>query len=241
MTAADHVWHNCRLATLAVGQPGLGVIMDGLIAEKNGFIIYAGAKTDAPTDLKAIESIDCAGRWITPGLIDCHTHLVYGGDRAEEFELRLAGASYEEIARRGGGIVSTVKATRQANEQELVSSAQRRLDMLIGEGVTTIEIKSGYGLELVTERRQLQAARRLGRVNPITVKTSFLGAHAIPPEHAGQSSAYIDVVCNEMLPALAADGLIDAVDAFCENIASRPKKPRGCSHVHASFICRSSF
>src|ERR1700761_5475069 len=224
MTAVDHVWHHCRLATLAATREGLGILEDGLIAAKDGIILYAGPIADAPSGLDAVTSTDCAGRWITPGLIDCHTHLVYGGDRAEEFELRLAGASYEEIARRGGGIVSTVKATRQANEQELVSSAQRRLDTLIGEGVTTIEIKSGYGLELVTERRQLLAARRLGRENPITVKTSFLGAHAIPPEHAGQSSAYIDVVCNEMLPALAADGLIDAVDAFCENIAFSPEE-----------------
>lgn len=219
MTAADHVWRNCRLATLDGGLPGLGVIVDGLIAEKNGVIVYAGPKTDAPTGLERAEFIDCEGRWITPGLIDCHTHLVYGGNRAEEFELRLAGASYEEIARRGGGIVSTVKATRQASEDELVSSAQARLDTLIAEGVTTIEIKSGYGLELATEGRQLRAARRLGRENPISVTTTFLGAHALPPEYTGNSAAYIATVCNEMMPALAKDGLIDSVDAFCENIA----------------------
>jgi imidazolonepropionase len=219
MTAADHVWHNCRLATLAAGQPGLGTTEDGLIAEKNGVIIYAGPKRDAPTGLTSAQWIDCEGRWITPGLIDCHTHLVYGGNRAEEFELRLAGASYEEIARRGGGIVSTVKATRQASEDELVSGAQSRLDTLIAEGVTTIEIKSGYGLELATEGRQLKAARRLGRENPISVKTTFLGAHALPPEYAGKSGAYIAAICNEMMPALAKDGLIDSVDAFCENIA----------------------
>jgi imidazolonepropionase len=218
MTAADHVWHSCRLATLAGGRPGLGLVEDGLIAEKNGIIVYAGSRTDAPTGLEGAELIDCEGRWITPGLIDCHSHLVYGGNRAEEFELRLAGASYEEIARRGGGIVSTVKATRQASEDELVSSAQVRLDRLIAEGVTTIEIKSGYGLELATEGRQLRAARRLGRENPICVKTTFLGAHALPPEYAGKSAAYIATVC-EMMPALAHDGLIDSVDAFCENIA----------------------
>ncbi len=219
MTAADHVWHNCRLATLAAGQPGLGITEDGLVAEKNGVIIYAGPKRDVPTRLTSARWIDCEGRWITPGLIDCHTHLVYGGNRAEEFELRLAGASYEEIARRGGGIVSTVKATRQASEDELVSGAQSRLDTLIAEGVTTIEIKSGYGLELATEGRQLKAARRLGRENPISVKTTFLGAHALPPEYAGKSGAYIAAICNEMMPALAKDGLIDSVDAFCENIA----------------------
>jgi imidazolonepropionase len=219
MTAADHVWHNCRLATLAGGLPGLGVIVDGLIAEKSGVIVYAGPRTDAPAGLGGAEIIDCEGRWITPGLIDCHTHLVYGGNRAEEFELRLAGGSYEEIARRGGGIVSTVKATRQASEDELVSSAQMRLDTLIAEGVTTIEIKSGYGLELTTEGRQLRAARRLGRENAISVKSTFLGAHALPPEYAGKSGAYISAVCNEMMPTLAKEGLIDSVDAFCENIA----------------------
>lgn len=219
MTAADHVWHNCRLATVAARRPGLGLVEDGLIAEKNGVIVYAGAKADAPTGLTSARSVDCEGRWITPGLIDCHTHLVYGGNRAEEFELRLAGASYEEIAQRGGGIVSTVKATRQASEDELVSSAQMRLDTLIAEGVTTIEIKSGYGLELATEGRQLRATRRLGRENPICVKTTFLGAHALPPEYADKSSAYIATVCNEMMPALASEGLIDSVDAFCENIA----------------------
>jgi imidazolonepropionase len=224
MTAADHVWHNARLATLSPEREGLGLIEDGLIAARDGIIIYAGPKAGAPFEIDAINRTDCEGRWITPGLVDCHTHLVYGGNRAEEFELRLAGASYEEIARRGGGIVSTVKATRQASEDELVSSAQRRLDTLIGEGVTSIEIKSGYGLELATERRQLRAARRLGRENPVTVRTTFLGAHAIPPEFAGRSAAYIAAVCDEMMPALAADGLIDSVDAFCEGIAFSPEE-----------------
>src|SRR6185437_4394515 len=223
MTAADHVWHNCRLATVAARRPGLGLVEDGLIAEKNGVIVYAGAKADAPTGLTSARSVDCEGRWITPGLIDCHTHLVYGGNRAEEFELRLAGASYEEIARRGGGIVSTVKATRAASEQELVSGAQRRLDALIAEGVTTIEIKSGYGLELATERRQLRAARQLAHDNPITVRTSFLGAHALPPERSGDSKTYIAEVC-EMIGPLASDRLIDAVDAFCEKIAFSPEE-----------------
>lgn len=218
MTVADRVWHHCRLATLSPQREGLGLIKDGLIAAKDGAIVYAGPAADAPTGLGSAERIDCEGRWITPGLVDCHTHLVYGGNRAEEFELRLAGASYEEIARRGGGIVSTVKATRLASEAELVSSAQRRLDTLIAEGVTTIEIKSGYGLELATERRQLRAARQLAQDNPINVRTSFLGAHALPPERAGDSKAYIADVC-AMLPELAKEGLIDAVDAFCENIA----------------------
>jgi imidazolonepropionase len=218
MSVADRVWHRCRLATLAPQREGLGIVEDGLIAARDGIIVYAGPRADAPAGLDAPEQTDCAGRWITPGLIDCHTHLVYGGNRAEEFELRLAGASYEEIARRGGGIVSTVKATRLASEDELVSAAQRRLDTLLAEGVTTIEIKSGYGLELATERRQLRAARQLARDNPITVRTSFLGAHALPPERAGDSKAYIAEIC-EMIPALAAEGLVDAVDAFCEKIA----------------------
>ena len=218
MTVADRVWHRCRLATLSPRREGIGVVEDGLIAAKDGLIIYAGPRADAPSGLDAAERTDCAGRWITPGLIDCHTHLVYGGNRAAEFELRLAGASYEEIARRGGGIVSTVKATRLASEDELVLSAQRRLDTLLAEGLTTIEIKSGYGLELAAERRQLRAARRLARDNPIAVRTSFLGAHALPPERAGDSKAYVADVCG-MIPALAAEGLVDAVDAFCETIA----------------------
>jgi imidazolonepropionase len=218
MTAADRVWHRCRLATLSSRQAGLGIVEDGLIAAKDGLIVYAGPRADAPTGLNAAEVTDCAGRWVTPGLIDCHTHLVYGGKRAEEFELRLAGASYEEIARRGGGIVSTVKATRLASEDELVSGAQCRLDALIAEGVTAIEIKSGYGLELGTERRQLRAARQLAEQNPITVRTTFLGAHALPPERTGDSKSYIADVC-AMMPALARESLVDAVDAFCEAIA----------------------
>ncbi|WP_213769768.1 imidazolonepropionase [Bradyrhizobium sp. dw_78] len=224
MTAVDHVWHHCRLATLSPAREGLGIVEDGLIAARDGLIVYAGSAADAPSGLDAKDRTDCEGRWITPGLVDCHTHLVYGGNRAEEFELRLAGASYEEIARRGGGIVSTVKATRQASEDELASSAQPRLAALMAEGVTTLEIKSGYGLELATERRQLSAARRLGRENPVTIRTTFLGAHALPPEFSGRSKAYIDTVCNEMMPALAADDLVDAVDAFCENIAFSPEE-----------------
>jgi len=223
MTAVDRVWHRCRLATLSSRQAGLGIIEDGLIAAKDGLIVYAGPRANVPTGLNAAERIDCAERWITPGLIDCHTHLVYGGNRAEEFELRLAGASYEELARRGGGIVSTVKATRLASEDQLVLSAQRRLDALIAEGVTAVEVKSGYGLELATERRQLRTARRLAQQNPITVRTTFLGAHALPPERAGNSKAYIADVC-AMMPTLAQENLVDAVDAFCEGIAFSPEE-----------------
>jgi imidazolonepropionase len=219
----DRVWHRCRLATLSPARPGLGLVEDGLIAADGGKIVYAGPAGDAPAGLNARESIDCEDRWVTPGLIDCHTHLVYGGNRAEEFELRLAGASYAEIALRGGGIASTVKATRLASEDDLVASAQPRLDALIAEGATTVEIKSGYGLELETERRQLRAARRLGRERSVTVRTTFLGAHAMPPEMAGDKTAYIDAVCHRMLPAIAAEGLADAVDAFCETIAFSPE------------------
>jgi imidazolonepropionase len=218
MTRVDCIWQQCRLATLSPARQGLGVIDDGLIAGADGRIIYAGPARDAPA-LDAKARIDCAGRWITPGLIDCHTHLVYGGNRAHEFEQRLAGASYEEIARAGGGIVSTVKATRQASTAELVAATLPRLDALIAEGVTTIEIKSGYGLELETERRQLQAARLLGDERAISIRTTFLGAHTTPPEMAGNNAGYIDAVCNEMLPMIAAEGLADTVDAFCEGIA----------------------
>jgi imidazolonepropionase len=223
MTVADRVWHQCRLATLSASAPGLGIVDNGLIATAGGRIVYCGPAADAPA-FDAKERIDCSGRWVTPGLIDCHTHLVYGGNRAHEFEQRLAGASYEEIARAGGGIVSTVKATRQASEDDLVASSRPRLDALIAEGVTTIEIKSGYGLELDAERRQLRAARRLGNESAVSVRTTFLGAHAVPPEMKGDKAAYIDAVCNKMLPVIAAEGLADAVDAFCENIAFSPEQ-----------------
>ncbi|MGX9425531.1 MULTISPECIES: imidazolonepropionase [Bradyrhizobium] len=215
----DRIWHNARLATMREDLPGLGVIEHGVIAARDGRIAYAGAQSDFQRDADATERIDCAGRWVTPGLVDCHTHLVFGGNRAHEFELRLEGASYEEIARAGGGIVSTVAATRTANEAELVADALPRLDALIREGVTTVEIKSGYGLNTETEMRQLLAARALGRVRAIAVRTSFLGAHALPPEASGDKDRYIDLVCQEMLPAVAEAGLADAVDAFMEGIA----------------------
>ncbi|HEY9235404.1 MAG TPA: imidazolonepropionase [Phenylobacterium sp.] len=213
----DRVWRNARLATLAPGLPGLGEIDRGVVAAQNGQIAWAGAETAAPA-LEAAETIDCEGRWITPGLIDPHTHLVHGGDRAHEFELRLTGASYEEIARAGGGIVSTMAATRAASEDELVAQALPRLDALIAEGATTIEIKSGYGLSLEHELKSLRAARRLGEVRPVTIATTFLGAHALPPEFKDDADSYVDLVCREMIPAVAAEGLADAVDAFCEGI-----------------------
>ena len=218
----DRVWLNARLVTLK--GDGLGIVESGAVASKDGRIAFAGAAKDLPTGWDAAERIDCEGRWITPGLVDCHTHLVFGGDRAHEFELRLKGASYEEIARAGGGIVSTVKATRAASEDALVASALPRLDHLIAEGCTTIEIKSGYGLDLETEARSLRAARRLAGERPVSVVTTFLGAHALPPEANGDKDAFIDRVCTEMLPALAREGLADAVDAFCEGIAFSPEQ-----------------
>ena len=217
----DRIWANARLATMAgagMGTgAGMGLVDNGMVAARNGCIIYAGPKHDAPA-LDAREIIDCAGRWITPGLIDCHTHLVHAGNRAHEFELRLAGASYEEIARAGGGIVSTVTATRAASESELVASALPRLDALIAEGATTVEVKSGYGLTLADEAKMLRAARALGRYCNVTLRTTFLGAHALPSEYAGNADAYVDLVCNTMIPAVAKEGLADAVDAFCETI-----------------------
>ncbi len=218
----DRVWLNARLVTLSGND--LGIVENGAIASKDGRIAFAGPMRELPGGWDAAERIDCDRRWITPGLVDCHTHLVYGGDRAHEFELRLKGASYEEIARAGGGILSTVKATRAASEDELVASALPRLDHLIGEGCTTIEIKSGYGLDLETETRSLRAARRLSDVRPISVTTTFLGAHALPPEADGDKDAFIEKVCSQMLPALAREGLADAVDAFCEGIAFSPEQ-----------------
>ena len=215
----DTQWTNARLATMAGG--GLGLLEDGTIAALEGRILYAGPTAAAPP-LTADKTIDCEGRWITPGLIDCHTHLVYAGDRAHEFELRLAGASYEEIARAGGGIVSTVHATRSASEDQLVSEALPRLDALLAEGVTTIEVKSGYGLTSDDEMKMLKAAGRLAERRAVRVVRSFLGAHALPPESADDAEAYITLVSEVMMPKLAEAGLVDAVDAFCEGIGFSP-------------------
>ncbi|HEX4077891.1 MAG TPA: imidazolonepropionase [Rhizomicrobium sp.] len=217
----DRVWHNARLLTLAPGRPGPGAVEGGVVASADGTIMYAGASRDAPA-FGASERIDCEGRWITPGLIDCHTHLVYAGDRAREFELRLAGASYEEIARAGGGILSTVRATRGASEEELVAQALPRLDALLAEGLTTIEIKSGYGLTLHDEIKQLRAARQLARARDVDVVTTFLGAHALPPEVGGDRDAHIDALCREWIPEIARAGVADALDGFCESIAFSP-------------------
>ena len=212
----DRLWINARLATMT--GDALGVVEDGVVASHDGRIAYAGPSADAPRE--ASEIIDCAGRWITPGLIDCHTHIVHGGNRANEWAMRLEGASYEEIARAGGGIVSTMRATREADEAALVASALPRLDALLAEGVTTIEVKSGYGLTLADEIKMLRAARALGTERPVRIAATLLGAHALPPEYDGRPDAYVDLVCDAIIPA--AVGLADAVDAFCEGIGFTP-------------------
>ena len=217
---ADGVWHNLKpapglwAADVAVpeGQSACVVVQQGQMA-------WVGPEAQLPAAYQALSRHDARGALTTPGLVDCHTHLVYGGQRANEFAMRLAGATYEEVAKAGGGIVSSVKATRAASEDELFAQAAPRLQALLAEGVCAIEIKSGYGLALAHERKQLRVARRLGEVFGVTVRTTFLGAHALPPEYAGRSQDYIDLVCNDMLPALAAEGLVDAVDVFCERIA----------------------
>ncbi len=214
----DTLWIDANLATMVANGAPYGAIERGAIAAKEGAIAWVGAAADlagAPETL-AREVRACDGAWISPGLIDCHTHLVFGGDRAGEFEQRLLGASYEEIARAGGGIAATVAATRAASKEELIASAAQRLAGLRREGVTTVEIKSGYGLSLESERRMLQAARELGE--GVRVRTTFLGLHALPPEYRDNRAAFVEAVCEAMLPELADEGLVDAVDAFCETI-----------------------
>jgi imidazolonepropionase len=211
----DRVWLNAHLATMA--DDGLGLLEDGAVAARDGRIAWVGPRAALPGP--AAETTDCAGAWILPGLIDCHTHLVFGGDRAAEFEQRLAGATYEEIARAGGGILSTVRATRAASEEALLAAAAPRLCALMAEGVTTVEIKSGYGLDTETELRQLRVARRLGQAHPVSVVTTLLASHAVPPEFAGRRADYARHVAGVILPAAAREGLADAVDAFCERIA----------------------
>ena len=218
----DDIWTNVNLATMA--GPGYGGLRDGAIAVRDGTIAWVGARTSLPAGTRAKIEHDCRGQWLTPGLVDCHTHIVYAGNRSDEFEARLNGVPYEEIARRGGGILSTVRATRAADEAALMTATLPRVISLLSEGVTTLEIKSGYGLELAAEARTLRVARVLCRHLPIRICTTFLGAHAVPPEYSGRSDDYIAYICAEMLPALAREGLVDAVDAFCENIAFSPKQ-----------------
>ncbi len=210
---------NATVATMSGGGPPYGLVEDGAIVIADEQIQWVGPRMSLPEAFRDLPTEDLAGQVVTPALIDCHTHLVHGGNRAREFEMRLEGASYEEIARAGGGILSTVNATRQATEDELVAGALRRVDAMIGEGITTIEIKSGYGLDLDTEMKMLRAARRIASERPVDVHATFLGAHAIPPEYKGRPDDYVDFVCDTVLPAVQDEGLADAVDAFCERIA----------------------
>jgi imidazolonepropionase len=221
----DSVWLNVNLATMQP-SPGdaYGSIRDAALAVADGRVAWIGKRADLPQGWQADTEYDCAGAWITPGLIDCHTHLVYAGNRANEFEMRLNGASYEDIARAGGGIVSTVLATRAASEDDLLRQSAARLAQMLVEGVTTVEIKSGYGLDTQTEAKMLRVARRLGEQFNVGVQTTFLGAHALPPEYQGRADDYIALVCEDMLPRIHSQKLADAVDAFCEGIGFTPEQ-----------------
>jgi imidazolonepropionase len=213
------LWQYCHAATMKGGA--YSTIEDAAIVTDGGLIEWIGPRASLPAH-DACEVVDLEGAWVTPGFVDCHTHLVFGGDRSGEFEKRLQGVSYAQIAAEGGGIASTVRATREASEDALFASAKRRASGFLREGVTTVEVKSGYGLDLANERKMLRVARRLGEALPLTVRATCLAAHALPPEYANRPDDYIDVVCAEMLPALAKEGLVDAVDAFCEHLAFSP-------------------
>ncbi|MFG0498125.1 imidazolonepropionase [Pseudomonas sp. YQ_13] len=213
------LWQHCHVATMADGR--YSAIEDAAIVTSAGLIEWIGPRAElAPVE--ADRTVDLGGAWVTPGLIDCHTHAVFGGNRSGEFEQRLQGVSYAEIAAQGGGIASTVRATRAASEDELFASARQRVQALMRDGVTTVEVKSGYGLDLANERKMLRVARRLADELPLTVRATCLAAHALPPEYTGRADDYIAHICDEMLPALATEGLVDAVDAFCEHLAFSP-------------------
>ena len=221
----DVAIRNVELATFANDAP-YGTIRDGALAIAGERIAWVGRASDMPRDATAARTLDAGRRWLTPGFVDCHTHLVYAGNRAGEFEKRLSGASYQDIARAGGGILSTVRATREASEADLVAQSRPRLASLADEGVTTVEIKSGYGLDTATECKQLAAASRLGRDVGVDVRATLLAAHTVPPEFAGRSDDYVDVVCSETIPEVASRQLADAVDVFCETIAFSPAQAR---------------
>lgn len=213
------LWQHCHVASMAQGS--YSIIEAAAIITRDGLVEWIGPRQQAPA-LNIDATVDLGGAWVTPGLIDCHTHAVFGGNRSGEFEQRLRGASYAEIAAQGGGIASTVRATRAASEDELFASARQRVLALMRDGVTTLEIKSGYGLDLASERKMLRVARRLGESLPLTVRSTCLAAHALPPEYAGRADDYISHICQQMLPTLAEEGLVDAVDAFCEHLAFSP-------------------
>jgi len=213
------LWQHCHVASMVGGS--YSIIEDAAIITRAGLIEWIGPRAELAPQA-GLETVDLAGAWVTPGLIDCHTHAVFGGNRSGEFEQRLQGVSYAEIAAQGGGIASTVRATRAASEEQLLASARQRLEALMRDGVTTVEIKSGYGLDLANERKMLRVARRLGEALPLTVRSTCLAAHALPPEYAGRADDYIQHICDELLPALAGEGLVDAVDAFCEHLAFSP-------------------
>ncbi|MBL1309844.1 MULTISPECIES: imidazolonepropionase [unclassified Pseudomonas] len=215
------LWQHCHVATMAQGK--YSIIEDAAMVTVGSLIEWIGPRSQVPT-LDYAQVHDLQGAWVTPGLIDCHTHTVFGGNRSGEFEQRLEGVSYAEIAAQGGGIASTVRATRAASEDELFESSRKRLCSLLRDGVTTVEIKSGYGLDLASERKLLRVIRRLGDALPVSVRATCLAAHALPPEYKDRADDYIDHICTEMLPALAAEGLVDAVDAFCEYLAFSPEQ-----------------
>ncbi len=234
-TSWDTLIRHVNLARLQADVPGYGEIIDGAIALHDGKIVWLGRDDELHASVEAREELDLIGKWITPGLIDCHTHIVHAGRRSNEFEARLHGVSYEEIARNGGGILSSVHATRHASEEELLRQSLPRVRSLLAEGVTTLEIKSGYGLDLASERKMLRVARKIAELLPVRVKTTFLGAHALPPEFAGRADDYIEHLCTEMLPALVQEGLVDAVDAFCEKIGfsrAQTEKLFTCARQH---------
>ena len=236
MVSCDLLIENARLATMDGSESGnlpYGEIANAAVAISGDRIVWVGIMSELPSGLRegAGNSLDARGRWVTPGLIDCHTHLVFAGNRAPEFEMRLRGATYEEIARGGGGIASTVRATRAATDEELFSEASKRLSTLGSLGVTTVEVKSGYGLDTETELRMLRVARRLGTEHPVTLRTTFLGAHALAPEYADDRSGYLDLVCDTMIPRVTDEGLADGIDAFCEGIAFTPEE---CERVFAA-------
>jgi imidazolonepropionase len=219
MPSFDTVYVGFHAATMDATSD-YGIIMDAAMAVKNGHIAWIGPASELPSHTSAMANfVNLGGGWVTPGLVDCHTHIVFGGDRSAEYELRLQGASYQDIAKAGGGIVSTVSDTRKASSEELLISAKKRLQALMADGVTCIEVKSGYGLDLATEEKMLRVARTLGEQLPVTLRTTCLAAHALPPEYQDQADAYIDLVCDQIIPSIAKAGLADAVDGFCEGIA----------------------